>query len=201
MNSKLFGTMFACAMIAVSCKSTPTTSASPDAAASASGAAAASAPNPSASSSAGQSPLAIPGATVATLPNMSFPERFGAESKGRPAGIKPSAEEVFTALKAAGLEIVDIKQHLAAPQGARFCLGARAVGPNKETRLDISACEYATPDVARIGRDYSLESMKSVIPNRTVYLNKQTTLTVREAEKTPELDALVDKASAAFAKL
>lgn len=156
---------------------------------------------PSAPIAGPQSPLAVPGATVATLPNMSFAERFALEAKGRPHGITPTAEEVYAKLKTAGLEVVDVKQHLAAPQGARFCLGARAVGPNKETRLDLSVCEYATPEVARMGRDYSAESMKAVIPNRTVYVNKQTTLIVREDQKTPEIDALVDAASAAFAKL
>jgi hypothetical protein len=209
MNAKLYGLSLACAALAVSACKSSATSVAPDSDAAAASAATAPAAStvitPAASrlapAGSTQNPLTIPGATVATLPNMSFPERFAAESKGRPAGIKPNADDVYTALKAAGLEIVDVKQHLASPQGARYCQGARIVGADKETRIDISVCEYATADVARIARDYSIEAMKTVIPNRTVYANKQVTLTLREAAKTPDNDALVDKAQSTFAKL
>ena len=132
---------------------------------------------------------------------MSFTERFAAEAKGRPEGIKPTVEDVYAALRAAGLTIVDVKQHLASPQGARYCVGARIVGASADLLLDASACEYATQESARIGRDYSESSLKDVIPNRTIYANKQTTLTLREAQKTPDIDALVGKASSTFAKL
>jgi hypothetical protein len=96
--------------------------------------------------------------------------------------------------------VVDRKQHLGSPFGARYCLGARAIGSNNTPMLQISVCEFVSVEAARIGRDYSAEGMKT-IPLRTVYVNKQTTLTLREEKKDPDIDAMVEKAAAAYAKL
>jgi len=146
------------------------------------------------------SPLAIAGATVATLPNMSIAERFAAERKGRPEGLTPTAEDVYASLESAGLTIVDRKQHLASPFGARYCLGARAVAAGDATTLQLSVCEFVSAEAARIGRDYSAEGLKA-IPLRTVYANKQTTLTVREEKQDPATDAQLRAAAAAYARL
>jgi hypothetical protein len=144
-------------------------------------------------------PVAVPGATVATLPNMSIPQRFSTELNGRPQGVKPSVEDVYAGLEKAGLTVTDRKQHLAAPFGARYCLGARAIGANDKPMLQMSVCEFVSPEAAKQGRDYSAEAMK--LPMRTVYVNAQTTLTLREEKQDPEIDALVAKAAAAYAKL
>jgi hypothetical protein len=146
------------------------------------------------------SPVAVPGATVATLPNMPIPERFVAERRGRPSGVTPSVEDVYAALEKSGIRVVDRKQHLGAPFGARYCVGARAVGPGDASMMHISVCEFVNADAARIGRDYSAEGMKS-IPFRTVYANKATTLTLREERHEPNVDALVDTAAATYATL
>ena len=146
-------------------------------------------------------PMAFPGATVATFPNLPFPARFASEAKGRPQGIKPTVEEVYAGLKAAGIEVVDTKQHLASPQGARYCVGARVMGDGADPRMEFSVCEYSTPEVAKLGRDWSEASMKTVIPNRTVYVNGQTVLVIREAQKNADNDALVEKAAGVFGKL
>ena len=145
------------------------------------------------------SPVAIPGAVVPTMPNMSIPQRFGAELNGRPKGLSLSIEDVYAGLEKAGLTVVDRKQHLASPFGARYCLGARAVGAGDKPMLQMSVCEFVTPEAAKMGRDYSADGMK--LPMRTVYVNKQTTLTLREEKQDPDIDALVDKAAAAYAKL
>ena len=146
-----------------------------------------------------KSPVALPGAVVATLPNMSIPQRFSAEQNGRPPGLTPSADDVYAGLEKAGNTVVDRKQHLASPFGARYCLGARAVGANDAPMLQMSVCELISPEAARIGRDYSAEGMK--LPMRTVYVNKQTTLTLREEKQDAAIDALVEKAAAAYAKM
>jgi hypothetical protein len=146
--------------------------------------------------------LAIPTATSPLLPNMGFSERFEIESKSRPAGIKPNVEEVFGALEAAGAHLVDKKQHLASPFGARYCVGARAVAaPGDETIYHLSVCEFVSPEVAMMSRDYSDESLATAISNRSVFANKQTTLTLREMNKTPENDALGTKLADAYKKL
>jgi hypothetical protein len=161
--------------------------------------AASSAPSPAPPAGGLVSPVAIPGATVATLPNMSIPQRFSSELAGRPPGVKPSIEDVYAGLEKAGITVVDRRQHLASPFGARYCLGARAVGAADKPMLQMSVCEFVSPEAAKIGRDYSADAMK--LPMRTVYVNKQTTLTLREEKQDPEIDALVEKAAAAYAKL
>ncbi len=163
----------------------------------------ASAPAPSASASAAsstpRSPLAIPGATVVAVGGEPFPERFAGEAAGRPPGIKPRVEDVYAALSAGGLGIAGQKQHLASPLGARYCVGAQALSDAKETLLQISVCECSTPEVAQLARDFTTKTAN--IPLRTVYVNKQTMLVLREEKSTPEIDALVTKASDLFAKL
>jgi hypothetical protein len=151
---------------------------------------------------AGQPPWAdVPGATVASEPSMSIAARFQAEQAARPPNLKPNVESVFAALEAAGLEVVDKKQHLAQSVGARYCVGARVVSA-KDARshelLIVSVCEFISPELAAGSRNYSTESLK-IIPNRTGHANKQTTMTVGESDPvTPATQAANAKALATY---
>lgn len=149
--------------------------------------------------------LAVPGATAAILPNMGIPDRFNAEQKARPANIKPNVESVLAALETAGLTVVDKKQHLGQTFGARYCVGARVVRAKDKDKdagetglLQLSVCEFISPEVAVGSRDYSTEALK-LIPNRSIHAKNQTTLTIRdESPVTPEIEAAAAKAFAAY---
>lgn len=139
---------------------------------------------------------AIPNATAPVLMNMPIPERFEIEKKARP-DLKPKVEDAFAALKKAGLTIVDEKQHLAQPVGARYCVGARAVAGDT-TLLQISICEYMNDEVARTSTQYSEESLKKLMPTRTCSPHKHLGLILRPENASPEADAAAKKARAAF---
>jgi hypothetical protein len=121
------------------------------------------------------------------------------EAKARPAGAI-TVENAYAAIGKAGLPVTDQKQHLAAPFGARYCVGAKLTDAKNAPRLDASVCEYISDEAARIGRDRSADQLKG-IPNRTVTQNKQSTLTIRRYDKEAETDALAQKAIDAFMKL
>ncbi len=145
---------------------------------------------------------AVPSATAPVLANMGFGERFDIEKKSRPTGIKPNVEEVLGALESAGVHLAEKKQHLAAPFGARYCVGARVVpAGSDDTLYHLSVCEFVSEDVAKMSRDYSDDTLSKSISDRSVYVNKQTTLTTREMSKTPENDALGAKIAETFDKL
>ena len=145
---------------------------------------------------------AIPSATAALLPNMGINERFEIEARSRPSGIKPNVEEVLGALDAAGVKLLEKKQHLGSPFGARYCVGARVVNAAGDATLfHLSVCEFVSEDVAKMSREYSEQSLASTIPDRSVYLNKQTTLTMREMTKSPDNDALGAKIIDTYKKL
>ena len=135
---------------------------------------------------------------VPQLANLPFGERFAMEEKARPQGAL-TVENVYSAFNKAGLPVSEQAQHLAAPFGARYCVGAK-ISDGKEPQADVSVCEYSTEDTAIAGTQRSLEGFK-MIPLRTVTRNKQTTLTLREYSKTPEHDALMAKVTATFQKL
>lgn len=148
---------------------------------------------------------AVPGATANILPNMGIPDRFEAEQKARPAGIKPNVESVFAALEGAGLTVVDKKQHLGQTFGARYCVGARVVDKRSGEAgaeaglLQMSVCEFINAEVAVQSRDYSGEALRAVIPNRAIHANKQTTLTIREESPvTPAIEAAAAKGFATY---
>lgn len=157
------------------------------------------------SAASGQPPwAAVPSATAYALPSMGLAERFQLEASSRPPGIKPNVEETWKALEKAGLALIDKKQHLASQFGARYCVGARLPPqPDKtdETMLYLSACEVITPELAKTAAGYSEKTLASVVPNRVIFTNKNMMLIVKEEQKTPEADAALDKAKAAFAAL
>src|SRR5262249_31328215 len=136
----------------------------------------------------------------ATLMNMGIPERFEIEKSSRPAGIHPNAEEVFAALKKAGLQIIEEKQHLASPLGARYCVGAKTV-EGEQTILWLSVCEYVTPDLAKSAGAYSEETLSFSIKNRKVYANRNTALVVKLEQDKPENQQASSKAVEVFTKL
>jgi hypothetical protein len=106
---------------------------------------------------------------------------FRVESESRPAGTL-RAEQAFEAFRRAGLEVHDQRQHLGRPYGARYCVGAKS-----GTSLALSVCEYVDVEAARSGAE---ASRKIALAHREIRLNRATSLTVRQIEKTPESDAL-----------
>lgn len=117
---------------------------------------------------------------------------FKNEADNRPTGtIK--VEAVYDAFKRDGLPIEMMRQHLARPYGARYCVGADA-GPT----VAVSVCEYLDVEAARVGAEMS---RKMVLANREIRVNQATTLTVREVAKSAAADELNKKLFDSFAKL
>ena len=155
------------------------------------------APSPSAESSA--APMASASAPAQApsgpmLPNVGVANRMANEAKNRPTGT-PRAEDLYAALAKAGMKVVEKNQHMAAPFGAQYCLGAEVEG-----QLALSVCEYGSEQAAKDGREMSLKAFKFVA-NREIFINKQTTFTVREKSKTAEIDAVAKRAQQLFAGL
>ena len=131
-----------------------------------------------------------------TAPPPQNPRDFGAmfqnEADNRPAGtIK--AEVAMEAFRKDGVVLEAVRQHLARPYGARYCVGAKVT-----TEIALSVCEYIDAEAATTGAE---SSRKLVLANREIQLNHATTLTVREIEKSPAADAVAKKLFASFAKL
>ncbi len=117
------------------------------------------------------------------------------EAASRPTGT-PRAEDVLAALAAAGIKVPATKQFLGATVGATYCFGGRA-----ESGLGVSVCEYSDEDAAQKGRELSLTKFKD-LPNRTILVNKKTTLTLAAIAAPPAAgDPEVSKASDVFSKL
>jgi hypothetical protein len=144
----------------------------------------------------------VPSATAISLPNMPIPERFQYEKETRPADGRPRVEEVWSALEKAGLILVDKKQHLAAPFGARYCEGARAVQEDKTTTLlQLSVCEYISADLAKSAGEFSEQSMKQLMPTRRVHSNKRAALVMRPEQDKPEHQRAAETAVTTFKAL
>lgn len=160
-------------------------------------------PSPTASSASVSSAASAPVPTTeplgSALPPVdpaqaSIPDRFAAEAMKRPTGV-PRIEDAFDAFKKAGIELREEKQHLGSPFLAIYCVGF-------QTGNDVHAsiCEYKDEATATKGRDTSDKSF-STVPNRKVYRNGGSTLTVRVGVVTPANDALVKKMLATFQAL
>ncbi|MBS2019607.1 MAG: hypothetical protein JST00_42490 [Deltaproteobacteria bacterium] len=119
---------------------------------------------------------------------MSIPERFASEAIHRPPGLIVRVEPTTAAFRKAGLAITDEKQHLASPYQAKFCVGAKA----KLDEVTFSICEYDTEKQAAEGAALNDKSFKFV-KNRQTHRNGATTLTILEAAKNDENDAVVKK--------
>jgi len=117
---------------------------------------------------------------------------FQNEAANRPTGtIK--AEDAMEAFRKAGVELDAVRQHLGRPYGARYCVGAKS-----GTIIALSVCEYIDVAAASAGAEVS---RKLVLANREIRINRATSLTVRELEKTTAADAVAKKLFDAFAKL
>lgn len=102
----------------------------------------------------------------------SIPERFATEAKNRPTGTV-RAEDVIAAFKDAGANIREQRQHLGAPFLAAYCVGGQT-----GTDVHFSICEYTDAARAKEGKAQS-EQAFGAVPNRTIYVNGATTLTLR----------------------
>ncbi len=121
-----------------------------------------------------------------------FSEMFQNELSARPGGtIK--VEDALAAFKKDGIELNTVRQHLARPYHARYCVGGMS-----GTDVAISLCEYIDPATANVGVE---TSRKLTIAYREIKLNQATSLTVRELEKTPAADAMQARLFESFAKL
>jgi hypothetical protein len=136
-------------------------------------------------------------ARYATAPMAQNPRDINAlfqnEAANRPAG-GLRAEDTLAAFHRAGIELSEERQHLARPYGARYCMGAFAAGRD----LALSVCEYVDTTAAQAG---AAASGKIALKNREIRLNRATSLTIREINKTPESDGLSTRIFDNFAKL
>jgi hypothetical protein len=130
-------------------------------------------------------PLLVPKDDIAGL------FRSEANQRGsRTVGLR--VEDVLAAFETAGVEVTNVRQHLAKPFGADYCAGADA-----GSGVVLSICEYRTPEAAAAGRSASQKSLAS-IPHRAVSVNGSTTLTLRERSATPESSRVARTLERAF---
>ena len=160
--------------------------------------------------SGGPSASATQGATstsVATSPatppypgrSLNLGDKMMQEANTRPSG-GLRADLVFTEFAKEGLRLGSPpKQHLGAPIGAAYCLGAESTA-----HVAISVCEYADETSAKKGRDQSLSAFNSIeheIANREIFVNKATTLTMLQSLKGNDSEAESKRLVQQFAKL
>jgi hypothetical protein len=131
-----------------------------------------------------------------TAPPTQDPHDFGAmfqnEAVNRPRGTI-TVEEALAAFREADIKLDTVRQHLARPYGARYCVGAKS-----GSAIALSVCEYIDSAAADAGAEIS---RKLLLANREIRVNRATTLTVREIEKTPAADAVAVKLFERFARL
>jgi hypothetical protein len=126
---------------------------------------------------------------------VSLGDKMAQEATARPAGAL-RAEDVFAAFQKEGMKLKEPpKQHMGSPVGAMYCAGALS-----EANLAMSVCEYRDEAAAKKGKDESANAFKA-IPNRDIYVNKQTTLTILQNPKGPESEAESKRIVAQFAKM
>ena len=145
-----------------------------------------SSPTPAASSSSAEGE-ALPSGTAGLF------ERLAKEKSSRPTAT-PRADAVVAAFRKAGIGVVDESQVYAAMVKASYCESA------KGTNVYISICEYSGEEEARAGRDFSKRTFAS-IPNREIFLNKKTTLTIGQTTPTPKGNAEAKSMADVFTKL
>jgi hypothetical protein len=133
-------------------------------------------------------------ASAAAQRLLSLNQRFEREAGQRPKDT-PRVEDVLAAFEQQGLTCQDRRQHLAAPFRARYCFGART-----DHDVAISICEYGDAHGAKLGRDESLKAF-SAVQNREIFLNRSTTLTLRQGRPTAASQAVIRKLVEAFSKV
>jgi hypothetical protein len=136
-------------------------------------------------------------AASALNPRLPLGNRLGIERASRPGPtVHPTAEEAFAAFTKAGVQLQEPKQHLASEYGARFCVGSKSMDAN----IGLSICEYPDATEAKAGQTTATTMFKDM-KNRTVYLNKNTTMILLEVVHTPDNDAMTKKLVTAFQSL
>ncbi len=145
------------------------------------------APSPAALTTAPAEATAIADATMGLF------ERLAKERASRPNGT-PRADAVISGLKKAGIDVNEENQVYAATVKASYCEATK--GKN----VYLSICEYADEPLAAAGRDYSMKTF-AMVPNRQIFVNKKTTLTVAQATHTPEGDIEAKAVGELFAKM
>ena len=114
------------------------------------------------------------------------------EAEHRP-GAALAAEEVLTALAAAGLSIDPPRQYLGLTARARYCSGGTTAGG-----LAVAVCEYGSADEAAAARTYVIETFAAMNANREIHVRGATTLTLSGSGRLGD-DAR--RAAAVFANL
>jgi hypothetical protein len=112
----------------------------------------------------------------------SLAARMQQESASRATGT-PTVEAVLAAFTKAGVSLHDVGQHLGSPIGAMFCNKA-----NTDHGIIISVCEYESEQAAVAGNATSAKAF-SMVPNRDLYVNKKTTLTLLQQPKSAASEA------------
>ncbi len=98
--------------------------------------------------------------------------RMHEEAAQRPA-VKVSADKLFDALAARGIELTSKKQVLAATAQASYC----ALGVTRES-IAVAVCEYASQDAARAGKQLLDSRYAKLVPDAVRSLNGTTLVTV-----------------------
>jgi hypothetical protein len=121
-------------------------------------------------------------------------QRLSMESSRRPPG-DPSADAVFEAFSKAGVTLLEMKQHLASPYAANYCMeGHTANG------VYADVCEFSEAEKANASKEVSTKAFAAV-PNRTLLVRKKTLLTIRQGSPGPKDAAEAKAMTAAFTKL
>lgn len=127
---------------------------------------------------------------------MSIEQRFASESANRPSDPTTlRAERALEEFSSLGATMREARQHLGAPFGAKYCVGART-GED----IHLSVCEYDGDERAAEGARGSRTAFAHV-ENRRVERNGATTLTLRLGRSTPADQALARKLVDAFATM
>ena len=140
-------------------------------------------PTPAASETASAAPPPSPSTPPSNVAPALPPQILGARLASEAASRTPNeitVEKVFEAFTKTGATLHDPKQHLATPFSARYCMEAHTAN---DVVTDV--CEFADDASATKGKEASTKAFGSV-PLRTLYLNKKTMLTLRDATPTPK---------------
>jgi hypothetical protein len=121
--------------------------------------------------------------------------RLGREAANRPK-VKPTADDVFTALEKAGAPVPHKQQSLGDTYKASYCIGGYTV----DGALALNVCEYGDAAAASAGRDFA----KTVFPRMTtrdVWSHKADTLSIIQIKPDDATTTLEKKLVATFSAL
>lgn len=144
------------------------------------------APSPTASPVSSPTTPGAPGSqNLAPLAGIAV--RMHEEAAQRPAA-SVTAERLFDALTARGIELASKKQVLAATAQASYC----ALGVTRES-IAIAVCEYASQDAAVAGKEFLDARYAKLVPDAVRSLNGNTLVTVANGTGHPAVrDRVLD---------